>query len=215
MGNEIFYCIGCGSRVSGPDFGGDRSHCARCLGIPVDPTPRSGRESSKRIRKPSSGTLTAVAVRPRPSRALLIGGLSLAGAILLALGALFAPAREKTDSSFSQPPAPQAFPNTPCGFALMREKSEPLYQEKLPKALEELRDTPQRTAPTTVDPEVEALADRRHDEIQEAASYLADEGRFEDALARIDSFPSEYRNTRAWTSLEALRRQIEARARPK
>jgi len=63
--------------------------------------------------------------------------------------------------------------------------------------------------------ELEALADRRHDEIQEAASALADEGRFEDALARIRSFPPEYRNTRAWNSLEGLRRQIEARARSK
>src|SRR5262245_48697648 len=111
MGNEIFYCIGCGSRVSGPDFGGDRSHCARCLGIPVDPTPRPGRESSKRIRKPSSGAVVAVAVRPRPpvtaaprpSRTLLVGGLCLGGVLLFALGTLV----EKTNSSFSQPPAPQ------------------------------------------------------------------------------------------------------------
>ena len=63
--------------------------------------------------------------------------------------------------------------------------------------------------------ELEAQAELRHDEVQEAASALADEGRFEDALARIRAFPAEYRNTRAWNSLEGLRRQIEARARSK
>ena len=211
MGNEIYYCIGCGSRVSGPDFGGDRSHCARCMGIPADATPRPGRDSSKKIRKPPSGMVTAVAVRPRPpvtvtprpSRALLIGGFSLAGAILFALGSLFAPVPERTTRLLSQSAAPQQLEKTNRVLPQEVEKSTRLNSPEAEKTT------------GLISQELEAKADLRHDEIQEAASALADEGRFEDALARIKTFPAEYRNTRAWNSLEGLRRQIESRARSK
>jgi hypothetical protein len=59
----------------------------------------------------------------------------------------------------------------------------------------------------------EALADSLHDSIVESAGALADEGRFEDALARIRAFPKGLRRSRAWSSLDALQRQIELRAR--
>jgi len=230
MGNEIYYCIGCGSRVSGPDFGGDRSHCARCLGLPMDATPRPGRDSSKRIRKPSSGAITAVAVRPRPpmttssrpSRAVLMGGLALAGAALFALGTLFAPAREKTTSLISQPP--QALEKTTSLISQPAapqelEKSSSLFSQEVEKTTslksQEVEKTTSLISQATAQVELEAKADYFHDVIQEAASALADEGRFEDALARIRAFPPQYRNTRAWNSLEGLRRQIEARARSK
>lgn len=226
VGNETFYCIQCGIRVSGLDTRGDRSHCPACLGLPVEPTPRPGRDSSKRIRKPSSGANIAVAVRPRttdvvrpkPSRSLLIGALSFGGAVLFALTTLtftreggtppttavvIVPAGEKTNSSFSQPPEHQVVEKADSPFSRI--------DPPVP-ALVELRDKVQRAVvPAPVDPAVDTLAD----EIEEAASALADEGRFDDALARIRAFPAEYRNTRAWSSLEGLRRQIEARARAK
>lgn len=230
MGNETFYCIECGIRVSGVNFRGDRSRCPACLGLPVEPVPRPGRDSTMRIRKPASGIVTAVAalprtteiVRPRPSRAVAVGAFILVGALLFALTTVPCPSRnghapttavvvvappsEKTDSSFSQPPASQGVEKTTSLFS----------QEELPPILEELRDRVQRpAAPQPVDSEIETLADQRYGEIEEAASALADEGRFDDALARICSFPAEYRKTRAWTSLEGLKRQIEARARTK
>jgi hypothetical protein len=43
-----------------------------------------------------------VTLEPKAPRPLLIGGLCLAGALLFALGSLFAPTREKTNRSFSQ-----------------------------------------------------------------------------------------------------------------
>src|SRR5688572_15649188 len=89
MGYETFYCIQCGVRVIGVDGRGDRSHCPACL--PPEPAPPAARESSKRLRRPSSGALVAVAttlrrappvVRPRRSRAALVGGFAVAGAVL-------------------------------------------------------------------------------------------------------------------------------------
>jgi len=181
------------------------------MGIPADATPRPGRDSSKKIRKPPSGIVTAVAVRPRPpvtvtprpSRALLIGGFSLAGAILFALGSLFAPVPERTTRLLSQSAAPQQLEKTNRVLPQEVEKSTRLNSPEAEKTT------------GLISQELEAKADLRHDEIQEAASALADEGRFEDALARIKTFPAEYRNTRAWNSLEGLRRQIESRARSK
>lgn len=219
VGNETFYCVQCGLRVSGSDPRGDRSRCPACLGLPAEPRPRPARDSSKRIRKPPSGIVIAVAarprttdiVRPRTSRTLIVGALSFIGAVLFALTAYLStpppdpPAppvpSEKASSLFSQPPVPQGLEKTDRSFS---------QEEELPKPLEELRDKVQRAAvPAPVDPAVESLAG----EIEEAASALADEGRFEDALARIRAFPEEHRHTRAWSSLEALKRQIEARAR--
>jgi hypothetical protein len=208
MGNETFYCVQCGIRVSGADAGGDRSRCAACLGRP--------RGSSKRIRKPPSGVVTVVAhprtterVCPRTPRILVLGALSFLCAALYALSTFeLAQKDEKTGGQFSQPPVPQAVEKT---TGLLSQDSPPT-EEGLPKPLEELREKVQRPAPPPPDdPAVEALAG----EIEEGATALADEGRFEDALARIRTFPEEHRRSRAWTGLEALKRQIEARARTK
>ena len=215
MGTETFYCVQCGVRVSGVDVRGDRSHCPSCLGLPVEPTPRPARDSSKRIRKPS-GTAMAVAtlprtpeaVRPGTSRVLIVGALSFIGAVLFALTTFL----EKSTCSISQPPEPQPVEKTNRSISHVEKRDCSISQEPdvLPKPLERLRDEPQRPAPPPPDdPAIELLAD----EIEEAASALADEGRFEDALGRIRAFPEVYRKTRAWNSLDGLRRQIEARAR--
>jgi len=57
----------------------------------------------------------------------------------------------------------------------------------------------------------EAQADVRYDEIAEAAAALAEEGRSADALAKIRVFPKGLRQSRAWTRLEALERQIQSK----
>ncbi|HEX7898591.1 MAG TPA: hypothetical protein VF950_12575 [Planctomycetota bacterium] len=202
MGSETYYCVQCGIRVSGSDVRSDRSHCPRCL--PGEPPPPS-RDSSKRIRRPSSGALVAVAARPRTtridpprsSRKLLVGGLlSLAGAAVVLAPLLRSP--KPSTSIVIVGPAPEARPapppiNVPAAFIPPPDRI--------------------KAAGTflPVDPAMEALAR----EIEEAAGILADEGRFEDALARIRAFPAEQRGTRAGAGLEGLKRQIEARARSK
>jgi len=141
---------------------------------------------------------------------LLLGGLSLAGALLFALGSL----REKTNGSFSQPPAPQELEKTNGSISQEVEKPTRLFPQEVEKT-NRLNSQEVEKTTSLISQEREAQADLRHDEIQEAAAALADEGRFEDALVRIKAFPAEYRHTRAWNSLEGLRRQIEARARSK
>jgi hypothetical protein len=195
MGNETFYCIQCGIRVIGLDGGGNRSHCPGCL--PAEPPSPPARESSKRIRRPSSGALIVAAtlrratpiVRPKRSRAALVGGVALAGAIVVALAPLLSPRAGPTSTVIVAPSAPPPpAPSTPVA-----------PPPEIPRR------------PPPVDPALEALAV----EIEEAASALADEGRFEDALARIRAFPAEGRQARAWARLDGLQRQIEARARAK
>jgi hypothetical protein len=54
----------------------------------------------------------------------------------------------------------------------------------------------------------EAMADALYDRIAEAAAALASEGRAADAVAQLRTFPQGLRQSRAWTRLEALERQI-------
>lgn len=194
MGNEIYYCIACGIRVDGGRASGDRAHCAACLGVPPV-SPR--RESSKRIRKPSSALLTAVAVVEPPPRSsgapLLLGALALAGAIVAGV-ALRSPAAKPVE-----PPPP---PSAPVVIA----------PAPPPEAPSPPAPPPAPTVPA-VDHDLESRADAAYDSLQEAAGALADEGRFDDALARIRAFPEEFRRARVWSSFEGLRRQIERRAR--
>ena len=207
MGNETFYCIQCGIRVIGFDGRGNRSHCPGCL--PPEPAPPAPRESSKRIRRPSSGALVAVAttlrrtppiVRPKRSRAGLVGGVALAGAVVLALAPLLSPKAGPT-STVIVAPSREVEPATKLPGSLVAEPPPPPPATKLPGSI----------VAAPVDPAIEALAV----EIEEAASTLADEGRFEDALARIRLFPADARQTRAGARLDGLRRQIEARSRSK
>lgn len=211
MGNEIFYCTECGARASGSDFapgtsgfGAQRSLCPACLGLPIV----SRRESTKKIRKPSSPTIAAVAVRPRaaeappPRRSLapLIGAAFLIAAA--AVGFLMrspepplpepvvnppTPAVAVVPAAPLPPPVPEAPPR--CGFAQRPAKPEP------------------------PNPEREAQAEAAYVEIEEAATALADEGRIPDALAQIRRFPETCRGTRAWANLERLRLRIEQRIR--
>ena len=205
MGSETYYCVQCGIRVSGPDVRGDRSHCPRCL--PAE-APAPSRESSKRIRRPSSGALVAVAARPRTtriepprtSRKLLLGGLSLAGVAAVALAPLLSEGPKPPTSTVIVAPAPEVKPAPPPPAA---KPPAPFVPPEPPAT--------KLPGSAAASPEVEALAR----EIEEAATILADEGRFEDALARIKAFPAEHKATRAGAGLEGLKRQIEARARAK
>lgn len=63
----------------------------------------------------------------------------------------------------------------------------------------------------------EKLAEPYYDRINEAATSLAEEHRYDDALRQIDSFPQHLRNSGAWLTLERLRKDIERRkqAQPK
>ena len=218
MGNEIYYCTECGARASGSDFapgtsgfGAERSLCPACLGLPVV----SRRDSTKKIRKPASGMVTAIAVRPRtvpvapPKRAFasLIGA-----AVLLAAGAVVA----LVASPVPPPEAPVP--------------SIPLVTAPAPPAIPVPVDPPPSAAPTAAgapegkrcgyaqrvvrpepDPVLESKAEAAFAEIEEAATALADEGRAADALARISRFPETYRPTRAWANLQRLRVRIEQR----
>ena len=222
MGNEIFYCTECGARASGSDFapgtsgfGAERSCCPACLGLPVV----SRRESTKKIRKPSSAANTAVAVRPRvaetppPKRSSVP---LIVAAVLVAAGAV-------AYVSFPSSPAPRVSvvlpappPPPPAAAApvLPDPPPRPPEREELPPALEERRDKALRPPPAPpFHPELEAQAEAAYAEIEEAATALADEGRVPDALARIRRFPEVYRPTRAGANLERLRLRLEQRAR--
>lgn len=57
----------------------------------------------------------------------------------------------------------------------------------------------------------EKLAEPYYNDINEAATQLAEERRFDDALKKINSFPQHLRNSKAWHSLERLKKDIESR----
>jgi hypothetical protein len=57
----------------------------------------------------------------------------------------------------------------------------------------------------------EKLAEPHYDRIHEAATSLAEERRYDDALRQIDSFPQNLRQSGAWMTLEKLRQDIERR----
>jgi hypothetical protein len=217
MGNEIFYCTECGARASGSDFapgtsgfGADRSCCPACLGLPVV----SRRESTKKLRKPSSTMNTAVAVRPRvaeappPKRSVA----PLIGAALLAVAAAGAfvkfPSSPEPRASVVLPAPPPPVP--PPAASLLRASE----RDELPRVLEDRREKALRPPPAEpLNPELEAQAEAAYVEIEEAATALADEGRVPDALAQIRRFPDAFRPTRAGANLERLRLRIEQRAR--
>lgn len=207
MGNEIYYCIACGIRVDGGRASGDRAHCAACLGVPPVP-PR--RESSKRVRKPSSALLAAVAVVEPPPRSsgapLLLGALALAAAIVAGV-ALRGPVPQPVE-----PPPPPPAPVVIAPAPLPEAPAPPASGLATGAAAGKPAPPPAPTVPA-VDHDLESRADAAYDSLQEAAGALADEGRFDDALARIRAFPEEFRRARVRTSLEGLRRQIERRAR--
>jgi hypothetical protein len=124
LGNEIYYCIQCGIRVSGAQIGEgwDRSRCARCQGIEIrkDFPPvsqastrirRVSSSSSIPLKKPPSGTLATVTTKPRStdlrprktSQIALLAGVSVAVvavAVVFALPGIPAPVEPR------QAPAP-------------------------------------------------------------------------------------------------------------
>jgi hypothetical protein len=57
----------------------------------------------------------------------------------------------------------------------------------------------------------EKLAEPYYTEINEAATQLADEKRYDDALRKINTFPQPLRLSRAWVNLEKLKQDIERR----
>jgi len=108
LGNEIYYCIQCGVRVSGSQIaeGWDRSRCAPCQGIEIRKDFPPVSQASTRIRrvsssaslparKSSSGTLATVTTKPRStdirprktSKIALLAGVSVA---VVAVAVVFA-----------------------------------------------------------------------------------------------------------------------------
>ncbi len=55
----------------------------------------------------------------------------------------------------------------------------------------------------------EKAAEPFYADIHEAAEALAREGRYDDALRHIDSFPKQFRKSGVWRSLDRLREQVE------
>lgn len=55
----------------------------------------------------------------------------------------------------------------------------------------------------------EKLAEPYYTEIHEAATTLASERRYDDAIRKIDTFPQQFRNSGLWTTLQKLRADIE------
>jgi hypothetical protein len=57
----------------------------------------------------------------------------------------------------------------------------------------------------------EKLAEPYYLDINEAATQLADEKRYDDALRKINTFPQQLRHSGAWMTLEKLKKDIESR----
>lgn len=57
----------------------------------------------------------------------------------------------------------------------------------------------------------EKLAEPYYTEIHEAATALAEERRYDDAIRKIETFPQQFRNSGSWTTLSKLRQDIEKR----
>lgn len=191
MGVKILYCGGCGIRILGSDFEegrashhADRSYCATCRAVPF-PVPLPARPDT-RVRR---------VVRPVPAQA----GAARRGPIALALGAAAAAVAAIVLASIDPPPVAPAAPVVAV--------APPVARATLPPP-------PVVRAPVKDDGAGrEAAARALEEEMVEAGTVLAGEGRFDDALAKIDTFPRELRNTRAWSSLDGFRRQIEFQRR--
>jgi len=120
LGNEIYYCIECGIRVSGAQVGEgwDRRRCAPCQGIEIRKDFPSLTQASTRIRrvsgssgsipvrKPPSGTVATVTAKPRStdirprktSKIAILAGVSVAAvavAVVFALPGTPAPAEPR------------------------------------------------------------------------------------------------------------------------
>jgi len=209
MGREIGYCGDCGVRVEGVGAQGgmlqDRRYCPECLPEqgPFDPRPlpevrpaaprpaaRTG-ESTKRTRRRKPSVLIGVAALL--AVALAAGAWATSGGELNRSKAATlkcdASAPVRVEAKPTRPPPPSAIqkPDKPDGLD---------YKE--PDGLKGQKED-----------EARAL----YAEFEETALGLADEGRFEGALRKIDAFPAPLRPSRAWKDLEALRRSIEIRRR--
>jgi len=57
----------------------------------------------------------------------------------------------------------------------------------------------------------EKAAELPAQEIEDTAKVLADERRYDDAIAKIETFPREFRLSNAWANLDRLRKDIEQR----
>lgn len=189
MGTKILYCGGCGNRILGSDFEEGRAshHADRsyCATCRAVPAPAPVPAPAR------PDTRVRRAVRPVPAHA----GVRK-GPIALALGAAAAAAAIVL-ASIDPPPVVPAAPVVAS-----------------PVARETLLPPPAVLAPVKDDGAGrEAAARALEEEMVEAGTVLAGEGRFDDALAKIETFPRELRNTRAWSSLDGFRRQIEFQRR--
>jgi len=200
MGTKILYCGGCGVRILGSDFDegrashhADRSYCAACRAVPLPaPAPAPAARPDTRVRR-------SLAKPAAPVRRLLARPGVRKGPIALALGAAAAAAAIVLASIDPVPAAPAV--DVPVARATLAPipVPRPTFEVQAP-----VKDDGTRR---------EAAARALEEEMVETGTVLADEGRFDDALAKIDTFPRDLRNTRAWSSLDGFRRQIEFQKR--
>jgi hypothetical protein len=92
-------------------------------------------------------------------------------------------------------------------LALFRELAG-VVQAQAPDRLAELRRTEREYRER-----YETAARAAAEDLAGGASVLAGEGRFDDALAYLETFPRRLRASRAWAELEAQKRQIALRRR--
>lgn len=96
------------------------------------------------------------------------------------------------------------------------------YGEVMAKVLE-ARQVAAKVAPASI-PEIQKLvaeyseryekqAEPHYVQVSEAATALANEKRYDDALKVIETFPASFRQSNAWKNLESLKRQIQNRKR--
>ena len=202
MGREIGYCGVCGIRVQAAGdqgvLSGGRLYCSACLPEgPYDPRPMPEVRPATPRPLPRVRATTKKTRRRKPSA--LIAAASLLAAVLgaVAWAAGGAPPPEPVQT----PPA--TIPNPKPG----NRSPEGLRPPEPGSGISDVGSIPPSAAP----PRLEEEAQELYGEFEETALGLAQEGRFDGAFRKIDAFPERLRTTRAWKSLEALRRSIESR----
>lgn len=180
----VVYCGRCGIRLRGADFDQGRAatHRDRCYCADC----RSGLSHVDPAPRPDTPRMrrksTSFREAPQRRRSALLTAAAVAALVAL-VAALAVPAPSSgSPVGTSPPPTPPA----------------PVPMEPRPVEREERG-------------RLDAAAEARGEELNLAATVLAGEGRFDDAIAQIETFPRTLRSSRAWSSLEALRRQIEVR----
>jgi hypothetical protein len=208
---------------------------------PAPEAPRT--RSTTHVRRAQGRKTTAIRRKPSLRRRLLLalGGLTAAAAIPLVLHSTTAsdPVGSEPPPAPAAPVAPRIAPPAPPPPSpaipaevgsrleslrvLLADEAAYVRHEEVARELSAARDVLSRHAPDRLSEllklesayraRCESAAEALHDEYLETATVLSDEGRFDDALAKLETFPKGLRQTKTWNSLQGLQRQIEAHRR--